>query len=254
VAKKTRTPKPPRSAGTGERRVQAPQRRASAPRKPSTQSAPPLGIPHFWPIAAVAVAVVVVGISLGVVLTRGPSKAAPLALTKPIDWSSLPGLLTTKPPWGANTTLLSARIPSIGLAQLGQEQLAFHIHQHLDLWVDGKKVTVPQYVGIQINQAAQTASFAELHTHLSDGVIHNESARNVRFTLAQFFGDWGVRLTKSCMGSFTGSCVNLHAWVNGKPVANPAAIVLKAHQEIVISVGPKLPPSIPKSYAFPTGE
>ncbi|HST24421.1 MAG TPA: hypothetical protein VLJ76_00370 [Gaiellaceae bacterium] len=253
MAKKARTPKPPRPAATGERRVQAPQRRAHAPRKSSTQGAPPFGIQHFWPIAAGALAIVVVAIVVPIVLTRGPSKPAPLALTKPVDWSSLPGLQTSKPPWPANAALLTARIPSIGLDPLGQEQLAFHIHQHLDLFVNGKRVTVPQYVGIQINSQAQTATFAELHTHLTDGVIHNESARNVRFTLAQFFAVWGVRLTSKCVGSFKGSCDNLHAWLNGKPVANPAAIVLKSHEEIEVSIGKPVPKVI-SHYDFPAGE
>jgi hypothetical protein len=204
-------------------------------------------------LGGVAVALITVGVVLGVVLTRGPSKPPAPALTAPISWKDVPGLQTGKPPWPANAALLTARISLVGLAPLGQEQTIFHIHEHLDLFVDGKKVTVPQYVGIQINASGQSAVFAELHTHRQDGVAHVESARHVSFKLAQFFGVWGVRLTSKCLGSFKGSCDNLHAWVNGKRIANPANLILKEHQEIVISIG-KPPAQIPTSYAFPSGE
>ncbi|MCW2976416.1 MAG: hypothetical protein JWM06_1697 [Actinomycetia bacterium] len=42
--------------------------------------------------------------------------------------------------------------------------------------------------------------------------------------------------------------------MNGKPMTgNPAALHLKAHQEIAIAAGPP-PLVVPKSYTFPAGE
>ena len=68
--------------------------------------------------------------------------------------------------------------------------------------------------------------------------------------LGQFFGEWGVRLTPKCLGSFKGSCDNLQWWVDGKKrTGNPARLVLKNHEEIAISVG-KPPASIPTSFDF----
>jgi hypothetical protein len=250
VAKKARTPKPPRPAGSGERRVQAPQRR-SGPARKSTTAAPPVGgFKYFWPTAAAAVALAIV-IALGIALTRGSSKPPKLALTTPISWKDLPALQSGKPPWSNDSATLAARIPALGLNGLSREALAFHIHAHLDVFVDGKPVTVPQLIGIHIDQQSSQASFiTELHTHHTDGIIHVESAQHLRYRLGQFFGEWGVRLTSNCLGGFKGSCDNLQWWLNGKKMTgNPENLILKNHEVMVISIG-KPPAKVPTSFDF----
>lgn len=251
MAKKTRTPKPPRPSSGGTRQVQAPQKRSGPARKSSTPG--PRGTKYFWPVAAVVVLVVILGVSLGIGLTRssGSSSATKFALTTPIVWKHLPGLQTGKPPWPNNGGTLSLRLGSLGLSQLSQEQLAFHIHQHLDIYIDGKHVTVPQAIGFGLDpKTHQYAYITELHTHNSLGILHVESAQTLKYQLRQFFGEWGIRLTGSCLGSFKGSCDNLKWYVNGvRQTGNPGLLVLKNHQEIAITVG-KPPASIPKSYDF----
>ncbi len=254
VAKKARTPKPPRASGSGTRQVQAPQKRASTSRKPAATSteAP---YRYFWPTAAAVVALAIVGVALGIALTRGSSSATssktPFALTKPIVWSDLPGLQTGKPPWSNGASSLSLRLSGIGLNALSQEQLAFHIHQHLDIFVNGKHINVPQEIGFGLNpNTGQPQFITELHTHNSLGVIHVESAETLRYQLGQFFGAWGVRLTGKCLGSFKGGCDNLEWYVDGvRRVGNPAKLVLKDHQEIAVVVGTP-PAKIPTSYDF----
>jgi hypothetical protein len=250
VAKKARTPKPPRPGQSPERRVQAPQRRSGPPRK-STTAATARGTRYFWPLAAVAVALVIVAVALGIALTRGSSKPPKLALNTAINWTRLSGIQTGKPPWPNNSATLTARLPVLGLDALAQEALAFHIHAHQDVFVNGQKVLVPVYIGIHIDQQTPSASFlTELHTHHSDGIVHVESAKNLRYVLGQFFGEWGVRLTSKCLGSFKGSCDNLQWSVNGvKGVGNPANVVLRNHEEIAISVGTP-PAKLPKSFDF----
>jgi hypothetical protein len=252
VAKKARTPKPPRANGAGARQVQAPQKRSGAStRMPATSSTSATGFAskHFWPIAAVVVLLAILGIGLGIGLTRSSTKLTP-SMTGSISWHDLPGLQTKPPPWPANSALLTARVGDIGLQPPSQEMLVYHHHAHLDLYVDGKKVIVPQYVGIQVNQQAQSATFAEMHTHYPDGVIHIETGRPVTFNLAQFFGVWGVRLTRSCIGSFSGSCGRVQMWVNGKKyLGDPAKLVLKEHMEIVLASG-KPPATIPSTFDF----
>ncbi len=250
MAKKARTPKPPRSTGSAAgRQVQAPQKRSGGQTRKPAASGPSFWSKHFWPIAAVVVLLAILGIGLGIGLTRSSTKLKP-SMTGSISWHDLPGLQTKPPPWPANAALLTARVGDIGLQPPGNEQLVYHIHQHLDLWVNGRKVVVPQYVGIQINQQAQSATFAEMHTHAADGVLHVETGRPVTFNLAQFFGVWGVRLTRSCIGSFKGSCGRVQMWVNGKKYAgDPSKLVLKSHQEIALVLG-KRPASIPSSFDF----
>ncbi len=251
MAKKARTPKPPRATDAGARQVQAPQKRSGPAKKPpgSGGSATGWASKHFWPIAAVVVLLAILGIALGIGLTRSSTKLKP-SMTGNISWHDLPGLQTKPPPWPANATLLTARVGDIGLQPPANEQLVYHIHQHLDLWVNGQKVTVPQYVGIQIAPGGQSATFAEMHTHAPNDILHVETGRPVTFNLGQFFGVWGVRLTRSCIGSFKGSCGRVQMWVNGKKyVGNPAKLVLKSHQEIALVLGKK-PSSIPSSFDF----
>lgn len=207
---------------------------------------------YFWPIAAGVVALAIVGIVLGIVLTRTPPA---FAMTGPVAWKSLPGLQTGKPPWPANFATLSTRLGNVSLDPLPQEAVAFHIHQHLDLYVDGKHALVPKDVGIAPSSSSPTGVIVtQLHTHQDDGTLHVESPNEKKYQLKQFFGEWGVRLTARCLGSFKGSCDNLQWWVNGKKqVGDPGELVLKSHQEIAISVGTP-PKKIPSSYKFPAGE
>jgi len=141
---------------------------------------------------------------------------------------------------------LPAIFRGIHLDPLAQEALAFHIHQHLDVYVNDKHVTVPALIGIYAN-----SFITEMHTHTPDGVLHVESPKNQPYVLGQIFGEWGVRLNASCLGRY---CGDLHWWLNGKPQAgNPADLIVHAHQEIVIAAG-KPPAHIPASYNFPAGE
>jgi hypothetical protein len=163
---------------------------------------------------------------------------------------SLPGVLTTTPPWPSNAVKLQLRLRAIGLDPLTAEGQALHIHQHLDLFAKGRHVTVPANIGID-----PSATFlAALHTHDNSGIMHVESPVVTSFTLGQFFAVWGVRLDARCIG---GLCARggkrLRAWVNGKPVAaDPTRIILAEHQEIVLAYGTaaQVPDPLPRSYDF----
>jgi hypothetical protein len=162
----------------------------------------------------------------------------------------LPGMQAGPPPWSANATQLRARLASIGLVPKRMEGEVLHTHEHLDLFVDGRPVTVPANIGINTTQGF----LSPLHTHDASGIIHVESPVLAIFTLGQVFDVWGVALSRSCLG---GACQPagepLAAFVNGHSYGgNPRDIVLAAHEEICICVG-SLPSSIPSSYAFPPG-
>jgi hypothetical protein len=165
----------------------------------------------------------------------------------------LPGILKTAPPWSANQGKLQLRLRAIGLDPLTAEGQVVHIHQHLDIFVDGDAVEVPANLGID----AQGAFIAALHTHDTTGIMHVESPTASTFSLGQFFAVWGVRLSKSCIGGeCAGSGKQLRAWVNGEPIdADPTRIVLAEKQEIVLAYGTaaQVPKTIPSSYDFPAG-
>jgi hypothetical protein len=162
-----------------------------------------------------------------------------------IPWSQLPGLHRDAPPWPYQMARLPDRIQAIGLEPLTAEGQVLHIHQHLDLYVNGKHVVLPAGVGIYDN-----SFITELHTHDTSGIIHVESPVVRTFRLGQLFAEWGVKLTAACVGPY---CGRVHWWVNGKAQrGDPGQLALREHQEIVIAAG-RLPARLPRTYAFPLG-
>ena len=172
----------------------------------------------------------------------------------------LPGLITSKLPWSANDgSGLKARLKAIGLHALAREGVAVHIHQHLDIVINGRVLRgLPPYIGIHIDQQHPNKSFiTEIHTHDQSGIIHVESPTVRTFTLADFFDVWGVRFSSRCLGGYCASGnKKIYVWVNAKRVrTDPRKIVLKSHQEIVVAYGTlaSVPKPLPRSYPFPSG-
>jgi hypothetical protein len=201
-----------------------------------------------WLMAGAGVLVVVVIAAVAFFLLRGDDKGGK---PKAIDWGALPGLQTGPAPWTEGLDQLRTRLDMIGLQALPQEAVAQHIHQHLDLYINGKKTTVPPDIGIDVVNGFIT----ELHVHEGEaGTIHVESPDQRDFTLGEFFAVWGVKLTKNCIGMYCGTTAKPVKWyVNGKPIADPENLLLRSHQEIVGVYG-KPPAKIPKSFKFPEGE
>jgi hypothetical protein len=163
------------------------------------------------------------------------------------NYNTLPGIRRTKAPWPQEYEFLADRLLPLGVTPLPQEGAATHIHAHLEIFVDGKRVTVPPQVGINPGAGYMT----ELHTHDPAGLIHIESPEEGdEFTLGQFFGQWGVYLDGRCVGAY---CNGLTWYVNGeRETGNPAGYTLESHDQIAIVVG-KPPEKIPSSFKFPPG-
>jgi hypothetical protein len=236
MAKKVRTPPPPR-------RVQAPQRRetrraAGIPTRP----------PWLYAAAGAGAVVLIAAIVLGVFLLRDSGGGSSNTTTSVAGYNALPGIRKTKAPWPPEYEFLADRLPPLGLTTLPQEAVATHYHSHLDIFVDGKHVAVPKYIGINLGANYLT----ELHTHDTRGVIHVESPKsNDHFSLGQFVAEWGVFLNSRCIG---GHCDGLKWYLNGKlQTGNPQKYVLQPHDEVAIVVG-KPPAKIPSSYKFLGGE
>jgi hypothetical protein len=166
---------------------------------------------------------------------------------------ALADLQTGPAPWGANTAGLAQRLQAIGVPPLSPvEGAVIHIHQHLDLDVNGRQVTVPTGIGID-----PEVGYAPLHTHDPNGVIHVESPTVRTYTLGEFFAVWGVRFTSSCLGGYcAGGGKRLRLYVDGQPYrGDPTTLALAPHQELVVAFGTaaQLPSPIPSSYRFPPG-
>ena len=69
-----------------------------------------------------------------------------------------------------------------------QEQLAYHIHAHLTMYIDGQNVPLPAQIGIASDQSC----LYWLHTHDTSGVIHMEAPINRTFMLGNFLDEWST--------------------------------------------------------------
>jgi uncharacterized C2H2 Zn-finger protein len=142
-------------------------------------------------------------------------------------------------------------IPTIdGIACNSMEQSVFHIHAHMDIFINGVYFIVPSQIGIPGN------CFYWLHTHDNSGIIHIEAPMHRDFTLGQFFDIWNKKINNNQIFNYVANANNpLNVHVNGTKVpdgTNYRDIKLNAHDEIAIVYG--TPPSIiPASYKFPEG-
>jgi hypothetical protein len=128
------------------------------------------------------------------------------------------------------------------------EKVAFHIHAHLAIFVNGKQRQVPYGIGIGPPLSGQPnpiggfvtrgKCFAWLHTHIADGIIHIEAPSKRSFTLGQFFDVWGIKLSATQVGPAHGKVTAL---VGGKVWSgDPRAIPLADHALIQLDIGTPL--------------
>jgi len=197
----------------------------------------------WWP----ALAVLAVGAVLILFLTRQRAAAGiPLVQATTVGAAVFPDGDT---PQGGNGQTVD------GVSCSTSEQLVYHIHAHLSLFIGGRQVAVPRGIGIQPPRQVQQnfvvggACFYWLHTHDATGIIHIESPLQKTYTLGDFFDIWGESLSTTDLAGTTGT---VYAYVDGKPwTGDPRSIPLTAHQEITLSVG--APVAHPPVYQFPQG-
>jgi hypothetical protein len=142
----------------------------------------------------------------------------------------------------AATTAQGATVDGIQCAPV--EQLVYHIHSHLQVYVDGKPRALPPAIGMVGPVAQQTPygpfygaqqCYYWLHTHASDGVIHVESPTARIYTLGNFFNEWKQPLSRSQVAGEKGKVT---AFLNDKPwTRDPTAIPLIPHASIQLDVG-----------------
>lgn len=182
--------------------------------------------------------VVIVAIIIGLAVSLPTGRSTSSAHLGP---EGMP--LQTGPDLASASTAASGQSVD-GISCSATEQVAYHIHAHLAVYVDGRPRTIPYGIGTVKPIASNTPSgvFAQastcyywLHTHVSDGVIHVESPNQAQYTLGQFFDIWQQPLSAAQVGPATGAVT---AYVNGKPfTGNPRDIPLQPHEAIQLDVG-----------------
>jgi hypothetical protein len=166
-------------------------------------------------------------------------------------------------PWPAPKNPM-ALARAAGLVPEVNEHLTFHVHSHLDVFLSGKHVRVPAGIGINIADAAvksgpmpdgstayggivrcKRVCISPLHTHDDTGVLHTETSKPVPNRLGQFFVEWNVRLTRTCVATY---CKGVSFYVNGHRYSgDPRTILLADRTEIAIVIG-RPPKKIPSAF------
>jgi len=175
---------------------------------------------------------------------------------------STPVPLATVTPWPAPSNPLDLA-QRAGLVLENKEFLLFHVHAHLDVFLNGVRVLVPAGIGININdpgvqhgpepsyggiKLCNQPCISPLHTHTIDGILHTESKESKPNTLGQFFIEWDVKLDANCVGEHCKPATPIKIYVNGELYSgNPADIQLTNKKEIAIVIGTP-PAAIPKEF------
>ena len=174
-------------------------------------------------------------------------------------------------PWPAPSDPLDLAVAA-GLEPETHEFLDYHVHAHLDVFVNGSPVEVPAGIGIDITDPAVHTTpsdlgptyggidppcaqpcISPLHTHDPTGVLHTESAVDDPNSLGQFFTEWDVALTPECVGGYCSSDASIQVFVNGEVFSgDPADIELADQLEIAIVIGSP-PEEIPSEFPDAAG-
>ncbi|MGE5286643.1 MAG: hypothetical protein ACM3ML_05455 [Micromonosporaceae bacterium] len=174
--------------------------------------------------AGAGVLVVVAAIVTAIVLAAGGGSNSNSAANSPAATGAL-----------LATTSGQASGATVGGIQCStSEQLAYHVHAHLSVYVNGIARPIPAEVGINDNTCLYW-----MHTHDQTGVIHIESPAQRTYTLGQFFGIWNQPLNAGQVGPATG---RVTAFVNGKRYTGDlGSIPLTAHAVVQLDVGKMVP-------------
>ena len=154
----------------------------------------------------------------------------------------------------ASTTTPGGTVDGIQCAPI--EQLAYHIHAHLQVYVDGQPRALPGAIGLLGPQAQQTVNgpfygatqcYYWLHTHTNDGIIHIESPTARTDTLGNFFNEWRQPLSADQVAGAKGpvtAFLNSRRWTK-----SPRALPLRPHAVIQLDVGSPVVPFATISWA-----
>jgi hypothetical protein len=147
-----------------------------------------------------------------------------------------------------------ARGPTLGRCRpsLGRREAV-----HVEVFADNRVVLIPAGIGVQgpVTRAegriVAARCYSELVTLDPTGVALGRAG--ARLTLADLFRSWGEPLTRTRLAGFRAPAgTRVRAFVDGRPRAgDPGTIRLANHDEVVLEVGPHVPPH--RRYTVPPG-
>jgi hypothetical protein len=127
---------------------------------------------------------------------------------------------------------------------------------HVELFAHGRAMVVPAGIGVApplVRDGAYVrAGRCEyaLRTHEPTGVVEVATRRPV--TLGDLLALWGQPITPTRLAGFAaGGGAGVAAFVDGRRVADPRAVALRRHAQIVLMIGRRVP--VHARYRFPPG-
>jgi hypothetical protein len=82
--------------------------------------------------------------------------------------------------------------PIDGVQCGAMEGQVVHIHQHLDVFIDGKQQTIPANVGIIYDPKGKSSCLYWIHVHDTSGVIHLEAPQQYQAVFGAFLDIWSA--------------------------------------------------------------
>lgn len=147
---------------------------------------------------------------------------------------------------GGPTPTAASLAPAInGIKCLVSEQLAYHIHQRLDLYDHGKRMPIPAYIGIPNNGKTATCLYW-IHVHYPTyDIIHVESPTAKTYTLGNFFDIWNATKNSTVPRGYTflthleaASGSQITVFYNGKRwKSGYRSVPLTEHALITVEIG-----------------
>jgi hypothetical protein len=195
-------------------------------------------------LVLLGIAAVVIGIVTTVIVTGGGSSTTSSAQT---------------PPALAPVDTAATGNPVDGIQCQAGEQLVYHIHAHLSVYVNGAQRSIPAGIGIAPPRQAVTQNDGTpfviggsclywLHSHTADGIIHVESPTQTTYTLGNWFDIWRQPLSATQVGPAQGTVI---AYVDGQRfTGDPRTIALNAHTLVQLDVEQDV---APQPFTFPAG-
>ena len=229
MAKKSRTPAPPR-------RSQAPQQRKDPRRQRSLPGGPWAAL-----LALAAVAAVAARSSRSWSSRRAQRQRRHGGRSCAAD-EPRRSLQTGPAPWNPGLDTLPDRLDAVGVHALSTEARVLHIHQHLDIFVNGKPMPVPAEHRHLRRPVPHRAAHARRERDHAPRVAYGTAlhARRVLRGLGRA-AERGLRRRLLPSGDAVVVCVN------GQPyTGDPARLELDSHQEIAFVIGTP-PKQIPRS-------
>jgi len=148
-----------------------------------------------------------------------------------------------------------AAYPPINGVSCDTGQNAYHIHTHITIYINGKRVTIPRNIGI----ASDGSCLYWMHTTTNDGIIHTEAPQKLHnLALDDFLTIWHVGFANLNFPQELTQSTGWQIFMNGQKFTGTVTapinteVALSSHDIVTLEYGtPNPKPDDASTYQFP---